>query len=333
MTHLPSKNFIAPIGAALVIIFTGWLALRIWNTPAKNSGELAQSGKNTDFISAYDNAARDTDKDGLKDWEEMLWKTNLSSADTDGDGTPDGEEIKLGRDPLAKGPGDQFKKLEELGKNTESEELKTLTGQLAGEFAVKYFAEKMTRGNMTISETTKANIAGSLVSSIEKAAAAYNGGFEEKDLDISETADSKKYLNELGTLMSKNFKNIKGSELDILSAMLNDENFARAKELEPYLTAYQKTAGTLKKMPVPKSYAALHLEALNIMQNTASAVENMKGVAGDPARALIGLRIYIKEVVRSQIFLKNLKAQIKNDSIKFTDNDGGAFFAQYFYEN
>ena len=49
---------------------------------------------------------KDTDQDGLKDWEEALWKTNPKNPDTDGDGTSDGEEVNSGRDPNKKGPDD-----------------------------------------------------------------------------------------------------------------------------------------------------------------------------------------------------------------------------------
>src|SRR3989338_908000 len=51
--------------------------------------------------------SKDADNEGLKDWEEELWHTDALKPDTDGDGTSDGEEIKLGRNPLKAGPGDE----------------------------------------------------------------------------------------------------------------------------------------------------------------------------------------------------------------------------------
>ena len=57
---------------------------------------------------------KDTDGDGLKDWEELLWKTDPNKMDTDGDGTPDGEEINLGRNPLKAGPNDKISDKEDL---------------------------------------------------------------------------------------------------------------------------------------------------------------------------------------------------------------------------
>jgi len=49
----------------------------------------------------------DTDNDGLKDWEEKLYKTDPLNPDTDGDGYLDGEEINSGHNPLVKGPNDK----------------------------------------------------------------------------------------------------------------------------------------------------------------------------------------------------------------------------------
>ena len=36
----------------------------------------------------------DSDADGLKDWEETLWKLDPKNPDTDGNGIPDAEEVK-----------------------------------------------------------------------------------------------------------------------------------------------------------------------------------------------------------------------------------------------
>lgn len=49
---------------------------------------------------------KDTDNDGLKDWEENLYKTDPLNYDTDADGYLDGEEINSGHNPLIKGPND-----------------------------------------------------------------------------------------------------------------------------------------------------------------------------------------------------------------------------------
>ena len=48
---------------------------------------------------------KDTDGDGLKDWQESLYKTNPEIRDTDLDGVSDFDEVQQNRDPLVFGKG------------------------------------------------------------------------------------------------------------------------------------------------------------------------------------------------------------------------------------
>src|SRR3989344_4421706 len=47
-----------------------------------------------DILAEY--VAKDTDADGLPDWQEVLYGTNPNVADTDGDGISDGEAVRQG---------------------------------------------------------------------------------------------------------------------------------------------------------------------------------------------------------------------------------------------
>lgn len=62
----------------------------------------------------------DTDKDGLTDAQESVWRTSATDADTDGDGFLDGEEVASGHDPRIKGPNDAFIKPLNLTQKTAS---------------------------------------------------------------------------------------------------------------------------------------------------------------------------------------------------------------------
>ena len=80
-----------------------WYVGKNVKSPSTRSVTAQQTVEKTDPALLAE-VSRDTDSDGLKDWEEVLWKTAPQNADSDGDGMPDGAEVAAGRDPNKKGP-------------------------------------------------------------------------------------------------------------------------------------------------------------------------------------------------------------------------------------
>lgn len=331
--YLPSKNFLKIIGSLITILVIGWLVLYIWDK-GKSIKAPAESSAN---IQAGEEAQKDTDSDGLKDWEEQLWMTDATLTDTDGDGTVDGEEVKKGRNPKIAGACDSQQKCtdklespEEITKKDGADSSETFTAKIAEEFGKNYFAGKGLVGGESLSASAQEGLADSIALGIEQGIAAYQDIFKKEDIKISQSADKKEYLNKLGSAFNKNFKNISGSELDIINLIVSGEHFKNVKLFDPIVEAYKNMALYAQKETVPESYADLHLEILNIMQNTLFAVRNMKEIENDPAKAIVGMRLYDRESERTEEFLKKLKIQVEKDKINFTENDGGWFFMKYF---
>jgi hypothetical protein len=93
-----------------VAVIFGW---RAWKNDFKFALVFNQVGKKTSDISSnvssstvldFNNPVlriKDTDQDGLTDWEELnIYKTSPYIADTDSDGISDGDEVKQKSDPL-----------------------------------------------------------------------------------------------------------------------------------------------------------------------------------------------------------------------------------------
>ena len=316
----------------------------LWNNGKNSAGKtlgLEKRAANTEELEAE--AKKDTDGDGLLNWEEKLWRTNPEVTDTDGDDTSDGDEVKTGRDPEVAGTcgkelapskiegcTDKLQNPEELTGNTDSEESSTFTAKIARGFATNYFAGKGIARGEHLSASAQQSLADSITLGIEQGFAAYQDVFHKEDLKISESLDPKVYLNRLGDNFVKNFKNISSSELDILNAVVSGKHFENTKLFDSIIEAYKNMVFYLQKETVPKSYTDLHLEILNIMQNTLFAVRSMQAIEKDPAKAMVGIRLYAKEIERTGEFLKNLKQQIEKGGIKFTEEEGGIFFIKYF---
>ena len=129
----------------------------------KNKQEEYIAGKDNNALSVVmDKTSQydaDTDADGLKDWEEALWKTDPKKADTDGDGTSDNEEISIGRDPLKAGPNDKISDKEDLvaqEKALADSKQNTMTAVYARKFMNEYLMLKTQKGDLT--EEDKQNL-------------------------------------------------------------------------------------------------------------------------------------------------------------------------------
>ena len=326
MGYLPSKNFIALVSAALVILFAGWFVSLVWNSAPEKSKSVSQVVSNS-FLAAYQDANRDTDNDGLKDWEEILWKADPNKTDTDSDGTPDGEEIKLGRDPAIAGPNDKLKKTEEEEKPAAATP-QTLTDRIAQKFAVEYLTTQGASGGNP-NDFQKKSLSESLMTSLAKDALTFKDQLDARNVIINKDVPAKSYLNELGAFLDKNFLGLKETEIDILDNAISTSNFDGLKKLDADISAYKKAVDFLKKEKVPENYAPMHLELMNILNNTAIAASYMQMTEKDPAKGLIGLSLYFNQVERAQNFSKSIKTQIKKDALEFKPAEGGYHFVKY----
>lgn len=312
MGFLPSKNFIAPVFTLLVVILVGWFVVYIIPVYTAKAPLTSNIKPPTSFLLAYEDANRDSDNDGLKDWEEILWKTDLLKADTDGDGTSDSEEIKIGRDPTSAGPNDKLKAPVEAKPGALSPQ--TLTDRISQRFAAEYLSTLGGAGG-NLNDFQKKSIAESLLESVAGATLATGDQFSSSDIKMEASPSSaftKKYLENVSGFLNKTFAGLGENELDILNRALDtaspaggSEKFDELKKLDAYVTAYKKSVEFLKKERAPASYAALHLELMNILNNTSQAVLFIKVTDKDPARGLAGLSMYLNQAERLQKFYKS----------------------------
>ena len=98
-----SKRILSSVLLAIILVGGAWVLSRGETLKIDNIGEAKKAN--------YAIGDIDTDNDGLKDWEERLWKTSINNPDTDGDGTNDGAEVVLERSPLVAGPDDSLKNI------------------------------------------------------------------------------------------------------------------------------------------------------------------------------------------------------------------------------
>lgn len=132
--------------AVLSVLIVGLVLLIVFVPEEQNeeSRITNQESRADEIKTKLATLSQDSDNDGLKDWEEPLYKTDAQNQDTDGDGTNDGEEIKQNRDPLKKGADDKITELRKTA-SAETEPGPNLTAELMNVFirggVIEYLAQ------------------------------------------------------------------------------------------------------------------------------------------------------------------------------------------------
>ncbi len=329
MDYLPSKQFIIIVATALVVVVGGWLArsaLTNFHVAPLNQKAASSSQASEEL------ALRDSDNDGLPDWEEVIWHTDPHNPDTDGDSTPDGEEVKQHRDPAKAGPDDLLDTATDSSSQKAPSPAKpeTLTEEFNNDFNVRYLTGVGLNGGEQISADQASQVSTALSQEIQKKVDAYQDVYTQNDIVVSLTKNPRDYANDLGVVLEKNNDTSDQTEIDIVKAATATKDMKQLDLLTQYITRYKNLISFLKQERVPSAYVAMHLDLLNTMNNLKIAAEQMQKLPTDPIATEVGLLLYQREIQRAPTFFKNLKTQLDKDNITLDDNDPGVFLNKYF---
>ena len=284
--YLPSKKFTYVFIACVVALVIFLLVSNIFF--GKNSylalgkkGQLQSDEK----LTIENLLQKDSDGDGVMDWEEALWGTDSNKKASFND-ISDSEYIKNKRKEL-KISGGEGLTLEEGGL--------TETDKFAQEFFASLSAMKQSG---QIDQNTINNVSASLGQNIVDPSLIDK--YSEKDiiLDENDGTDIQEnyYTNAQNLFESYKEKGI-GDEIEIVgtiasSGAIGNEEYAN--KLAIIADAYQEFAEKMIKTSAPGSLAQYHIKIINNAYNTGIAVRNMIKVANDPIVGLSGLSQYQK---------------------------------------
>lgn len=234
----------------------------------------------------------DSDGDGLSDWEEGLWGTDINQADTDGDGTKDGDEVAQNRDPLDGGPNDKL-----ATSSLRSADEKNTTADIQSKVMPQAFVLAVARdsGEEITNEDIKR-----LASSLEADSALESTIYTESDLNIKNNAspeDLRAYVNQLSEIIASHISGDQRNPLSVITVEMQDDN-TKTIDLSSYISRNQKAIEQLQEIMVPRKYATDHLNIVNSTAKTKTALEAMQYVETDPVKGIYGIQMY-KEATRS----------------------------------
>ncbi|TSC83384.1 MAG: hypothetical protein G01um101417_649 [Parcubacteria group bacterium Gr01-1014_17] len=313
----------AVIFSTVIILagFGGFLAYREY----KNRSEEIELQQNP--AGALGSAAliADSDRDGLKDWEEELWRTDPLSPDTDKDGAGDAEEIKNGRNPVIAGPNDLLDSASVATKiNPDAKKTIPDTERFARELFATYLSTK--QEGLPLTQNEIANIIDTVSASVPEESPKL---FSEKDVETfgTETPEAlRAYGNALGVVLKKPWPS-RENELAIFERAIQDKNPETARldlaNLTPIALAYGNLGKTLAAIHTPQSGLAVHLRVANTAMEIGNAISGIGAAFDDPIKTMSSVARYLEAAPRLGESLSALRHFLETRGISFSENEDG----------
>lgn len=245
----------------------------IINTTEEEQSVLVING-GADSSSVADLINKDSDKDGLKDWEEALYGTDPEKQDSNDNGITDSIEVRKQND----------------SKVPTKENINT-TDQFGQQFFVAVSALKNTG---QLSAQSIKNATETIYSNVkqEKISPSYTMN----DISVLKNASDAEILaygKTLGAVIQKYSKYNLGQELPLISTALETGDKTLPKKLIPYIDAYTNITKETLKIPVPDKIATIHLDLINSYKGTADSLKIAGKIFEDPLFSMQGINQYL----------------------------------------
>jgi len=273
------------------------------------TGSLAYKNKTVTDIAMFDR-----DGDGLPDWQETLAGTNPENPDTDGDGTTDGSEMKLGRDPLARGPND--KKVSHFSASSTESSASSEPETLSEGIARSLFANTVYLSNSD--QMTNENKDALVFDFVTQIANSFT--YKEYTADglsytsLQDTETVKTYASQFATL-----------QLGMIIQMQNNVS-AIQNDIGVMAKIYEKEADDLYRIKVPEEIADVHLQIINNFSKAAAAFRAIVNQKTDPLQVPIAISVYQAAATEMDALMAQVAQFIRANGIIFSKNEIGGYW-------
>lgn len=290
---LPSKHFMSVAGGIVLIggLILGMRYVWLHRNTLRLTPQQKALHDSSQKISVGELIGRDTDSDGISDWEEALWGTDPQKVDTDGNGKTDKEEIDARKAALDTSSS-------AATTDRESNETALLAQQL---FAT--IVSLSQSGNLT-SEAIE-NLSDSIGNSITI-----------KTLDDTYTTTSIKTGANTKAVRQKLFTDFKklvqtydqykfGSELELMEQQFEAGNTRALESIRRIAVAYQKFAVDAAKLTVPTDYSTQYVVLLNSYDKIGRTLIDLSVTDENP---LVSISAFVQYSTHSAALVDSIEA-------------------------
>ncbi len=295
---LPSRGVVAFVLIPAITIVGVWAVFKYYKSPISKEQEQKQEVVFEEVLAQgkQDFLQKDSDNDGLKDWEEFLYKTDDRNPDTDNDGIPDGQEVRNGSDPLIAGTSSENATSTDASESGfvyyKNDPSLTKTEIIARDLLVKYteLGKADALGNDSIRD--------SVVNELIRQAGAVNSKISVTDKDVTIVSDSRfagQTYKKSFLQITRKLGNAQYSELELFARYVELGDQTALVELKRQADLYALVADELTKIPIPTLVSGVHIELINNILIIVDTIRVMETVDSDPLGAYVGAQKLLED--------------------------------------
>ncbi len=299
--YLPSKKFVYLLISFVIIAFVFFIVFELFSNKnsffASKNGTLGVDRLTQAGLTVNQLIQKDSDGDGIADWEEALWGTDPNNKMTF-PGITDSAYIAGKKKEL------------NVAQTEQNDANLTETDKFAREFFAAYTAMKAS-GNVDPNAIN--NFSGALGQNIVNATLIDHYSLKDIKTSTDNSIQAKtKYYESVKKLFDTYKTKGIGDELGIINEQLTSPaGTENPDKLTPIAEAYQDFASGVVKITVPDSLSAEHLKIANSANNTGISILSMTKITGDPIVGLSGISKYQKYSDDLVSAVTDLEAKIK----------------------
>lgn len=296
------------------------------------SPPVAQASAETALLHAI--ATKDSDGDGLADWEESLYGTDSHTVDSLNLGMTDSEAVSRGlivpkaiADIKVATSSPNYSEILDPSLPP-APDPGTLTASFAETFFTLYVAAKQNNGGEDLSEEEMQNIASQAVSSLSATIAAVPDFKSAKDITVSGSgADAlKEFAVRAEAVLLKNTSNAAASEIAYLQEVVQNGNDDALAPIISIAKAYRESAFGLSALVVPQELARTHLDLVNALMRVSGIISSFARVNADPLATMLALNQYPEAVLALGTAFVHIGEVYKASGISMPPGEPGASF-------
>ncbi|MCR4276365.1 MAG: thrombospondin type 3 repeat-containing protein [Candidatus Parcubacteria bacterium] len=245
---------------------------------------IAQASTETALLQAI--ATKDSDSDGLPDWEEALYGTDPHATDTFHLGMTDGEAVAKGL-IVPKAIADI-----QIATSTPAGNDSSLTSVFAKSFFALYLSAKQANGGADLTADEASALADQAMSQLSQNFAPTIDFKTASDIKVSGTGPDalRAFAIAAEAVLKKNKNDATMSDLEYLQSAVEGNDATATAHLASLAKAYRDSAAGLAVLPVPKELATIHLAIVNSIMRLSEIDTDFARVDTDPLAAILALQ-------------------------------------------